>query len=71
MLVIPSSAAPSPAVSPDHGPLHRLTAARAPLGTGPALCPNQQLGLVEEGQRGEKISLSAPPDPSEALAGPP
>lgn len=47
----------SPAVSPD-----RL-AAQAPLGSNPVFCPNYQLCFTEEGQRGEKISLSNPPPP--------
>lgn len=52
----------SPAGSPDRGRLHRL-AAQAPLGSGPGFCPNYQLCFTEEGQRGEKISLSTPPSP--------
>lgn len=51
---------PSPAGSPDRGRLHRL-AAQAPLGSSPVFCPNYQLCFTEEGQRGEKISLSNPP----------
>lgn len=49
-----------PAVSGDRGRLHRF-AAQAPLGSGPGFCPNYQLCFTEEGQRGEKISLSTPP----------
>lgn len=52
----------SPAGSPDRGRLHRL-AAQAPLGSGPGFCPNYQLCFTEEGQRGEKISLSTPTPP--------
>lgn len=49
-----------PAVSPSRGLLHCLVA-QALLGSNPVFCPNYQLRFTEEGQRGEKISLSNRP----------